>query len=65
MSRQLPLFGVKLPPEFLHRDRDTVFPWSNIITTGDDADKWRRYEGMLRKLSSPRFASPGPLAEVA
>lgn len=65
MVERLGALGVKLPPEFLCRDRDTVFPWSNIITTGDDADKWRRYEGMLRKLASPRFASPGPLAEVA
>lgn len=47
--------GVKLPPEFLKRDRDTVFPWSNIITTGDDSDKRKRFEGMERKLASERF----------
>ena len=38
------------------RDRDAVFPWSNIVTTGDDADKWKRFEGMNRKLASERFA---------
>jgi hypothetical protein len=48
---------VALPREFLHRDADTVFPWSNIVTTGDDANKWKRYEGMRRKLASPRFAA--------
>ena len=51
--------GVKLPPEFLTRDASTVFPWSNIITTGDDSDKWKRFANMQRKLSSPRFLA-GP-----
>lgn len=55
MADALAARGFRLPPEFLHRDESTVFPWSNIITTGDDADKWRRYAGMLRKLSSSRF----------
>ena len=48
--------GVRLPAAFLARDRDAVFPWSNIVTTGDDADKWKRFEGMNRKLASERFA---------
>ena len=47
--------GVKLPAAFLVRERDTVFPWSNIVTTGDDADKWKRFDGMTRKLASRRF----------
>jgi hypothetical protein len=47
--------GVSLPREFLHRDEHTVFPWSNIITTGDDPDKWRRFRQMTAKLASPRF----------
>lgn len=55
MVQALDSLGVTLPREFLHRDRDTVFPWSNIITTGDDADKRKRFEGMERKLSSTRF----------
>lgn len=55
MVQALDALDVTLPREFLHRDRDTVFPWSNIITTGDDADKRKRFEGMERKLSSPRF----------
>lgn len=55
MASTLSALGVALPPAFLQRDRNTVFPWSNIITTGDDADKWKRYEGMIRKLASARF----------
>ena len=55
MVQALDALGVTLPREFLHRDRDTVFPWSNIITTGDDADKRKRFEDMERKLSSTRF----------
>lgn len=55
MVAALDAAGVTLPASFLQRDADTVFPWSNIVTTGDDADKRRRYEGMLRKLSSDRF----------
>jgi len=56
--------GVRLPPAFLARDRDAVFPWSNIITTGDDADKWKRFEGMNRKLASERFARGTALPSV-
>lgn len=57
MIQALDAQGVTLPREFLHRDADTVFPWSNIVTTGDDANKWKRYDGMRRKLASPRFAA--------
>jgi hypothetical protein len=66
MIQALDSMGVTLPSAFLHRDEHTVFPWSNIITTGDDPDKWKRYAGMLRKMESPRFtgAAEGP-AEVA
>lgn len=46
--------GVRLPDAFLRRDAATVFPWSNIITTGDDADKWGRYAYMVRKMATPR-----------
>ncbi len=63
MVQALDALGVTLPRAFLHRDEHTVFPWSNIITTGDDPDKWKRYAGMLRKLSSPRFT--GTAREVA
>ena len=55
MVQALDAQGITLPRAFLHRDRDTVFPWSNIITTGDDADKWKRFDGMTRKLASRRF----------
>jgi len=47
--------GVTLPPAFLDRTADTVFPWASVITSGDDADKWKRYLGMCQKLASPRF----------
>ena len=60
MVQALDARGVTLPRAFLHRDRDTVFPWSNVITTGDDADKWKRFAGMQRKLASDRFRG-GPL----
>lgn len=46
---------VRLPHAFLHRDEHTVFPWGNILTTGDDPEKWRRFCGMQRKLRSERF----------
>lgn len=49
--------GFRLPPEFLSRDKSTVFPWSNVITTGDDPEKWRRFAGMQRKIASDRFAA--------
>ncbi len=64
MVQALDALGVALPPAFLKRDRDTVFPWSNIITTGDDADKWKRFEGMQRKLASARFAAGVSLPNV-
>lgn len=56
--------GVRLPASFLARDRDAVFPWSNIVTTGDDADKWKRFDGMNRKLASDRFARGTSLPAV-
>ena len=65
MVDRLAAAGVDLPPAFLKRDRDTVFPWSNIITTGDDPAKWKRYEGMLRKLSGARFANTSTPAPEA
>ena len=66
MVQALDALGVSLPPAFLKRDRDTVFPWSNIITTGDDADKWKRFAGMERKLAGARFPGPPPTApEIA
>lgn len=55
MVAALDSLGVTLPRAFLHRDADTVFPWSNILTTGADPDKWRRFAGMERKLASDRF----------
>ncbi len=64
MVRALDALGFKLPPEFLTRDEHTVFPWSNILTTGDDANKWKRYQGMQRKLASDRFAGTLPMPEA-
>lgn len=55
MAQALDAAGVKLPSAFLNRHEHTVFPWSNVITTGDDPDKWKRYAGMRRKLASARF----------
>lgn len=55
MVQALDAMGVTLPREFLRRDERTVFPWSNIVTTGDDPDKWRRYAGMVKKLNSARY----------
>lgn len=55
MVQALGALGVTLPREFLHRDEHTAFPWSNIVTTGDDPDKWRRYAGMVRKINSARY----------
>ncbi len=55
MVQALDALGVTLPREFLRRDERTVFPWSNIVTTGDDPDKWRRYAGMVKKLNSARY----------
>ena len=63
MVDALDCMGVALPRAFLHRDKDTVFPWSNIITTGDDADKWKRFAGMQKKLASERFQSGAPVVE--
>ena len=63
MVYSLDCMGVALPRAFLHRDKDTVFPWSNIITTGDDADKWKRFAGMQKKLASERFQSGAPVVE--
>ncbi|WP_461249384.1 hypothetical protein, partial [Streptococcus uberis] len=54
--------GVTLPAAFFSRNRDTVFPWANVVTSGDDADKWKRYAGMQRKLASDRFKG-GPLPQ--
>lgn len=56
MAQALDTLGVTLPRAFFERDEHTVFPWSNVATTGDDPEKWRRFRGMLRKLESPRFA---------
>lgn len=50
LRRVLDAHGGTLP-----RDEHTVFPWSNVITTGDDPDKWRRYAGMVKKLGSARY----------
>jgi len=47
--------GVTLPPAFLDRTADTVFPWASVVTSGDDADKWKRFVGMQQKLASSRF----------
>lgn len=55
MIQALDSMGVTLPQAFLHRDEHTVFPWSHILTTGDDPDKWKRYVGMIRKMQSSRF----------
>lgn len=63
MVDALDCMGVALPRAFLNRDKDTVFPWSNIITTGDDADKWKRFAGMQKKLASERFQSGAPVVE--
>ena len=65
MVQALDAMGVTLPSSFLHRTADTVFPWSNVVTTGDDADKRRRFDGMLRKLESARFrgVSTEPIAQ--
>jgi hypothetical protein len=57
MVQALEYRGFKLPPGFLQRDQNTVFPWANILTEGDDADKWKRFAGMQRKLASDRFAA--------
>lgn len=65
MVEALAALGVTLPRAFLHRDEHTVFPWSNIVTKGDDADKWRRFVGMERKLASARFAGTAPITEEA
>ena len=51
MVQALDAQGITLPRAFLHRDRDTVFPWSNIITTGDDAAE-------LTPLDIPESAVP-------
>ena len=56
LAQALDAQGITLPRELFERDETTVFPWSNIVTKGDDADKWKRYRGMLRKLASDRFA---------
>jgi len=42
--------GVTLPPAFLHRQQDTVFPWSHVQTAGDDADKWARFTRMQDRI---------------
>jgi hypothetical protein len=54
--------SVTLPEAFFNRNRDTVFPWAHVVTSGDDADKWKRYLGMQRKLASDRFKG-GPLPQ--
>jgi radical SAM superfamily enzyme YgiQ (UPF0313 family) len=65
MVEALDSLGVKLPPAFLSRDRDTVFPWANVITTGDDPDKWRRFAQMQRKLAGERFVASSAAPEAA
>ena len=65
MTQALDALGFTLPREFLYSDSATTFPWSNIITTGDDADKWKRFQQMLRKLASPRFVGDAPIATEA
>ena len=63
MVEALDAQGVTLPREFLRRDEHTVFPWSNVITTGDDPEKWKRYQGMIKKIESDRYRGTLP-AEV-
>jgi len=46
---------VKLPESFLNRKEDTVFPWDNIKTTGDDPNKWRRFAKMQTILDGDLF----------
>lgn len=62
MVQALDSLGVTLPREFLRRDADTVFPWSVVVTTGDDADKRKRFDVMERKLTSARFLSAAEAA---
>ena len=66
MVAALDSLGVTLPPAFLKRDRDTVFPWANVTTTGDQANKWREFERMQRKLASDRYLGvPAATTEAA
>ncbi len=60
MVSHLAANGVALPSAFLDRKADTVFPWSNIVTTGDDADKRGRFDYMTRKLASTRGIGAAP-----
>jgi radical SAM superfamily enzyme YgiQ (UPF0313 family) len=55
MVEKLRKGGVELPNDFWNRDNETVFPWSNVRTEGDDSNKWKRYERMVAVLSGPRF----------
>jgi hypothetical protein len=55
MVQALDSLGVPLPAAFLERKRDTVFPWSHVQTSGDDSDKWARYEKVQAILAGPLF----------
>jgi radical SAM superfamily enzyme YgiQ (UPF0313 family) len=56
MAQYLDTKGITLPPAFFNREEHTVFPWANILTTGDDPEKFKRFQQMRAKLTSPRFA---------
>lgn len=56
MAQFLDTKGITLPSAFFDRDKRTVFPWANVVTTGDDPEKWKRFQQMRAKLSSERFA---------
>jgi hypothetical protein len=67
MVKHLRRNGVELPPEFFERGESTVFPWSNVVTSGEDADKFGRFRKMRDYLASDRFrllAEPAAIASV-